>query len=91
MNHNKIQQLSVDGNYPVLMELSLIGNGLETLDFSVLTLPKLEIMNVSKKWRYVGNNHIRKLITKYDRSVTTGCPSLKALILSNFEIYFRVQ
>jgi hypothetical protein len=49
MNHNKIQQLSVDGNYPVLMELSLIGNGLETLDFSVLTLPKLEIMNVSKK------------------------------------------
>lgn len=74
LNHNRIQQALVDGNYPSLLELSLISNGLKVLDFSALVLPKLEILNVS-------NNHIDKIILT-DGPRPVGCPHLKHLTMS---------
>ena len=59
LNHNQIRMMDVDNNYPSLLELSLIHNELETLDFSVLGLPKLVILNVS-------NNRIRRIVLKKD-------------------------
>lgn len=78
INHNKIESLAADGNYPALLELSLIGNGLEVIDFTVLALPKLEILNLS-------NNRIHTLIWKQPNK-KVGCPELKTLSLSTFSI-----
>ena len=65
--------MSVDGNYPSLLELSLVGNELKVLDFSALVLPKLEVLNVS-------NNQIDKLVLR-GKLKPIGCPHLKSLMI----------
>jgi Leucine-rich repeat (LRR) protein len=83
LNNNCIKKLKVGSNYPALVELSLINNLLEVLDFTALELPHLETLDVS-------NNKICGIITKRTANPDSTdvnpvtLPNLKTLTMSKY-------
>jgi Leucine-rich repeat (LRR) protein len=78
LNNNCIKQLKISNNYPALVELSLINNLLEVLDFTALELPHLETLDVS-------NNKICRIITK--RTANPGSTDANPVTLPNFKTF----
>jgi Leucine-rich repeat (LRR) protein len=85
--HNKISELKILNNYPSLLKLDIRNNQIETLDFTVLNLPSLEILDAGMPANNTDNNRIRRIITKRSAHIgssTASSDNLRKLFLRNY-------
>jgi Leucine-rich repeat (LRR) protein len=61
LNHNKIRSLQINSSYPSLTRLMLIDNQLEVLDFTMLNLPCLDILQL-------GTPNLTQITIEYAKS-----------------------
>jgi Leucine-rich repeat (LRR) protein len=59
--HNKIRSLQINSSYPSLTRLVLIDNQLEVLDFTMLNLPSLDILDL-------GTPNLTQITIEYAKS-----------------------